>query len=816
MSENRTDGKIFLTTMHHSDLTWQYPYEEYDAIREEQLDLVMGFFEKYPEYGFVFDQAYVLQNYLQRNPQRLEQIRALFDGGNGSLELIGGYSIPDMNLCSGEAFLRNCMIGRDYYRELFGRVPDTASLMDTFGTPFQTPQMLAISGYRWLAPGRMPNAPETLDIDAPFVWKGAADTSVVVVPPSPGVDKSSYVTNVPILLNEEERFLKTITDLGNTQGNVLAYYMTEIQMLDEAFFRYLQAVNEGKTTRRAVTFGRLADYCKTLDRDALPVYEGEFNPVFSGCYTTRISVKQDMRAAENALFRAELACALAGRKAELTDAWTQLSLGQFHDAACGCHHDDCNNDVREKLQFALRRAQDICAGAMGKGDAVTVLNPSFSEEEQLVETTANALPTGVPAQRDGSRIYFTASLPAHGVQSFAAGSADAAVSPTEKEAAGYCGETDCFAFDFTGPMPKIRSKRFAQTAFGQERFGEILFRHESGSMWDEDLREIPLGSEYQEEAVYAAEEGPLFVKVTTRGAVRPGRRPISGNAGDYWPGFGALSFQKEYIFPRHLPYFRLRLTVNFTGFNTKVSLRIPVEIDPLRARALYDTPFAATQRKPYYEVPYAYRDTAQTLRPGDYGHAKGDFPALHWVDYSDDAVGIAVANAGTPGHQLVGKNLFVSLLRSGTCCKDGTMYPQPGSYENGTHVFELAFTDHAPQDEAAAVALGAVLNRAPVCIADAAAFERQSLVRFDQPNIVVSAIYPEKDAIVVRAYEMFGHETCSALLCDDAWSCREADVRGTAGEELNRQALHFAPYQIRTFVLQRDGAALAEKSGNRL
>lgn len=801
MDKKKPEGRIFLTSMHHSDLTWQFSYEEYDEIREEQLNIVMDFFEKHKEYGFVIDQAYVLQNYLQRNPEKFGQIQKQIDEGRGDLELIGGYSIPDMNLISGESFLRNCMLGQQYYQKTFNYIPECASLMDSFGTPSQTPQMLALLGYKYLAPGRMPNAPEELDTDSPFVWQGPAGSSVTVVPQATGVDKTAYITNVPIMLDEDERFEKTLTDLQNTEGNVLAYYMTEIQMLDERFFRHLERVNANPDAKRKVTFGRLADYCKTLDKATLPVYMGEFNPIFTGCYTTRIGVKQQIRAAENALFRAELVGALTNREQNFTKAWAQLCLGEFHDAACGCHHDRCNADVHEKLGFVLDCAEKSCAETLGTGDALAVINPSVCEEEQLVETSQDALPADVPVQRDGDRYFFTCRLPALGVKTFETGSADQAVQTQKCVVQNYCGETDCFTFDFSSPMPKIKSRRHACSVFGQENFGEILFRHESGTMWEEVIREVPYGAEYQDEEVCSVEEGPLFIKVTTKGAVRPGHRPISGNSGDYWPGFKALSFQKEYIFPRHMPYFRLRVTLNFEGCNTKVSLRIPVELDPHKAKALYDTPFAATERRPYFEVPYRYRDTARTLRPGDCIYARGDFPALNWVDYSDDRIGISIANNGTPGHQLVGKNIYVSLLRSGTRCEGGTMYPQPGAYDNGEHVFEFAFTDHDSQDDSTAVKLGAVLNRAPVCIPKAAHDNQAALGKFSKSNVVVSAVYRKKNKIVMRAYEISGKETECALKCDDAFRCFESDVYGNAKRQLDRECLHFAPFEIRTFVL---------------
>lgn len=801
MSENERDERVFLTTIHHSDLTWQFSYEEYDRIREKQLNRVMDFFEKHPGYGFVFDQAYVLQNYLQRNPDKLELIKKYFDNGNGALELIGGYSIPDMNIPSGESFLRNCMLAREYYEKEFQFTPDTASLMDAFGTPFQTPQMLSLLGYRYLAPGRMPNGPEDLDVDAPFVWKGAAGSSVVVVPQNAGIDNTSYVTNVPVLRNEDERFAETLRNLQHTKGNVLAYYMTEFQLLDESFFRHMEEVNKDPDAPRKVHFGRLKDYCSTLNEQLLPAYQGEFNPVFSGCYTTRIGVKQAIRSAENALFAAELATALVGEMPDLHAAWEQLSLGVFHDAACGCHHDSSNVDVMQKLHYAKKAAEKVLEEATGVGTAVAVLNPSSNSGLQMIETTAACLPAGLPVQRDGDRCYFLAPLPAYSIQAFPRADADVAGTGKQLPTAGYIGQTDYYRFDFTSSMPKITTRRFDKTVFGQENFGEILFRHESGTLWSEEIREVPYGAEYQDEKVTSVEDGPVFIKVTIEGAVRPGKTPISGNSGDYWPGFEHLSFKKEYCFPKHLPYFRLRVTVNFAGCRTKISLRIPVELDPLKAKALYHTPFAATERKPYFEVPYRYRETAHLLRSGAYAYAKGDYPALHWIDYSDGNIGLAVANNGTPGCQLVGKEILVSLLRSGTDCLGGTMYPQPGSYDNGEHVFDFVFTDHEGANHEAAIAAGEILNRAPVCISGAASVNYPSILTIDKQNIVVSAIYRDNDNLVLRAYECMGKSTQCSINCGTL-ECYASDLYGNSGERLDKGSVAFQPFEIRTFVLK--------------
>ena len=153
---------------------------------------------------------------------------------------------------------------------------------------------------------------------------------------------------------------------------------------------------------------------------------------------------------------------------------------------------------------------------------------------------------------------------------------------------------------------------------------------------------------------------------------------------------------------------------------------------------------------------------------------------------------------------MVGKDIFISLQRSGTNCQDGTMYPQPGSYDNGEHVFDFAFSDHAPEEDTAAVALGAVLNRAPVCIAGTSVQNQESLLRFSKSNVAVSAAYRDKGVLIVRAYEILGKETQCGLICSEGLSCYESDVYGNIGEKLDKQQLQFAPFEIRTFVLKME------------
>ncbi len=192
------DGRVFLSCYHHSDLAWRHTYEEYDAIREKQLLLVLRYFKEYPDFRFFIDQSEVLRRFLEKHPEAAAPLKQAVK--DGQLELGGGLSIPDLNLCSGESLVRNLLAGRDYYREEFGTEVELASMFDAFGMCAQLPQMLSKCGYRWLLPGRLPGFPDTLPDYKPFNWRGLDGSVLPVIPPEGFAGHFGYEFNVPAMM----------------------------------------------------------------------------------------------------------------------------------------------------------------------------------------------------------------------------------------------------------------------------------------------------------------------------------------------------------------------------------------------------------------------------------------------------------------------------------------------------------------------------------------------------------------------------------------------------------------------------------------
>ena len=149
------------------------------------------------------------------------------------------------------------------------------------------------------------------------------------------------------------------------------------------------------------------------------------------------------------------------------------------------------------------------------------------------------------------------------------------------------------------------------------------------------------------------------------------------------------------------------MDLDFRGRNTEVRLAFPLRLDLARARALYETPCAVLERRPYFEVPASSPEPRDpTARPA----GRGSWPALNWVAYRDGEWGIALANRGTPANRLIAGCIEAIVLRSPTMMASG-FNVTPDAHDNGRHTFRFALQPFRgdPRD-GTAYRLGATLK----------------------------------------------------------------------------------------------------------
>ena len=825
-------GRILVVSHHHSDLVWRRTKHGYDRVRDGQILQVMGFLRDRPEFRFTFAQAEVVRTFLTQHPELRDEFRGYVD--DGRIELVGGMiGIPDTNLVCGEALVRNILLGRRYFKETFDKDVEIGWLMDAFGMSAQLPQIFARSGFRYLYPGRTPGLPENCH-GAGFVWEGPDGSSVITAQEKAGIQSGTHVCNLPVTYPVMERVSASLKGFRNVDAPlVFGMQCSEEGLFHEEVFELVRELN-ADADEKPYCFASASDYYRTLDAEALPRYQGELNPEFTGCYTTHIRLKQLNRAAENGLLTAEALLAIASLRsgqsypgAVLDDLWDRLALWQFHDSICGCHIDAVTDEAQDDLNAIVRSAHGLqerglstlASGSRSDEASITVFNPCLTPREDVISLDVpgdfvSVGPDGEPrpAQRDGHQTCVPVSVPPFGftVLRGAAGPVPEAEAISDPETLRNTSfETDTYHVGITEGELDICAKFLEEPVIGAEGFGEIMFREDRGDMWTENYLGTALGREYYTERVERIVSGPVFTRVHLLGQVRPGEH--GPDHGLLWDGFEPFSWEKEVTFFQRLPWFLVKVSVVWQGKNTEIGIRFPLRVDPLAASAVYSIPFGHVERQPYYEVEAAYSQTARDFPQSIYQRAKGNWPALGWVDYSDQRSGVTVANRGTPGHRLQNGVVTVSLLRSPTGPASGFV-PGRTSWENGRRVAEFGLLPHAGALNADGVAFGEAFNRplvshpgVPESAAASGGMPSGSVLALDAEGIVLSAFKMSEDGecVVARFYEALGRAVSATLSTgfevEESWL---ADLNESPQVPLEDLRLEFGPFEIKTVVFR--------------
>jgi len=142
--------------------------------------------------------------------------------------------------------------------------------------------------------------------------------------------------------------------------------------------------------------------------DDYPVYKGELQYIFEGCYTSISRIKEGNRRAENTLYTGELLSALRSLggdpypKEVIRRAWYTVTFNQFHDILCGSathesnresigNYDRANGDADQVVFEGMRRlAEDVTTTLPGGAEKdgaqpVVIFNPLPHKRTDVVE-----------------------------------------------------------------------------------------------------------------------------------------------------------------------------------------------------------------------------------------------------------------------------------------------------------------------------------------------------------------------------------------------------------------------------------------------
>ena len=766
---------------------------------------------RYPDYHFVLDQVAYVRPFLERYPEEAAEFRKFVK--EGRLEIVGGNDVMlDVNMPSGESWVRQALYGKGYYQHELGVDVTVGWAIDTFGHHAQMPQLLKLAGFKsyWFQRG-VPNN----NIPSEFLWQGIDGTKISAFWLALGYGLLYPVPSSQFEFDREARGIWRSQDHYSHWPNRVAVAGADVidpqAGLPEMLHQFDRQGNEPFTLR----FGTPSDFAAlAAKRKDQPVVAGDLNPIFQGIYSNRIELKQHLRNDERILTTAEKLAATnqvlhlpAAAIADLDRAWEPVMFNEAHDLASGTIVDKVYKNCMDRYKFSKvlgKEMIDTDLAALASHAETTASQPGavpvlvynslgwprtdiaeadvgFSQPGftgiRLLDPSGRQVPVQLLTEHrygDGglrnARIAFIArNVPAMGYAVYqavpeilappsgaiasesASQSARRTATTMHVDAGSIENEYYKATFDlWTGAMTGllVKSKGGNWNALGGQPGNVVAREQDGGDSWE----------------LYGTLNGGRFTQMTRKhGLPIPGRSHLS----DEWVG-GSGATETGPVFSE----FHISHPFGSGSFATTVRLypgirRIDITTQILnndkyvRYRVMFPTSIKEGER--FDAIPFG-----SIQRPPD-----RELPAQDWIDWGNGSRGVALLNRGIPGNDVdQGGTLLLSLMRSASI----SAYPFVGGYEPGSssdlglelgveRTFHYALVPH-DQDwrKAGIYREGLEFNNPllarPVSQHAGTLPKEWGLLQISDPNVVLSALKPGPEgSVILRVYEATGRAT---------------------------------------------------------
>jgi len=388
--------RAILVTHAHWDREWYRTFQDFRARLVDLVDRVLDLCAADSGYRFLLDgQTVVLEDYLEIRPGREAELRRVC--AEGRIALGPWYVQPDSLLPSGEAHVRNLLLGRRVGEEI-GPVSREGYTPDSFGHPDQFPQLFAGFGIEsflyWRGHGD-----EIEDLPAEYDWVAPDGSRVVACHFGRGYFNAATAPGAD-LQQAAGRIAQSAKELGARSESGIVLLLNGIDhALPEARTEDLarEIANAGGF---ACVRGLLEDFVRGVAESgaARPSFRGELvgarvSPLLPGVWSTRTWIKLENRRAEAALEGwAEPFAALAAQEGLLDEApaldlaWKELLKNQAHDSICGCSRDEVHEQMRARFAAARELADQTATRCLERlaGHGVERRPPWSTEFDLLV------------------------------------------------------------------------------------------------------------------------------------------------------------------------------------------------------------------------------------------------------------------------------------------------------------------------------------------------------------------------------------------------------------------------------------------------
>lgn len=383
----------------HIDPVWQWDWDEGASAALSTFYAACNLLDKY-DFIFCHNEVIVYEYIEKYDPELFKRIQELVR--QGKWKIMGGwYCQPDCLVPSGESFIRQITLGREYFLDKFNARPRIALNFDSFGHTKGLPQILkktGFDGYIFCRP--MPSyvsIPHFKDYPhGPFLWEGYDGSRIKTLRYEDGWHNytSPYGELRQAIFRKYEQYkdldvIPILWGVGNHGGTSSEKDLEDLLVLQDE-----------KKGEWEIIHSTLEDYFDSQDSKNV---EKRYIFVFSKAYSSVNAIKLAHDQLENALYRAERICSLADiagkyhyNKEVFKEAERILCQIEFHDVLAGTAiKTGMDSSIRkayraiEGLKSELFAAYYALASDLPKAkpleDSVVLLNPYPYKYEDLIE-----------------------------------------------------------------------------------------------------------------------------------------------------------------------------------------------------------------------------------------------------------------------------------------------------------------------------------------------------------------------------------------------------------------------------------------------
>jgi mannosylglycerate hydrolase len=393
----------------HWDREWYSPFQVFRTRLVKMMDNLLSVLANDPKFTcFTMDgQVIPIEDYLEVRPEREQELRKCVR--EGRIVIGPSYILPDNFLVSGEAHIRNLLLGMRL-AENYGRVSKVGYMPDAFGQIAQMPQILKGCGIDTAVFTRGVGD-EGEKLKSEFIWRAPDGQTSVLTHwlVCHYANLKNVSTNMSSALGYTARAINLLKNKATTR-NVLLMNGNDHVEAQPHIPKVVENVNR-TFPDVDVKMGTFSDYFQLVkaENPSLQTYEGEFRgskyeAVLTGVTSARTYMKQTNVETETLLEQwAEPFDAWAWSLGEkhnhglIWQAWKYTLQCHPHDSICGCGIDAIHDEMMGRFASA-----QLLGGSILKNDlsmiasrinldnddyAIVVFNPLNWSRTDVVKTT---------------------------------------------------------------------------------------------------------------------------------------------------------------------------------------------------------------------------------------------------------------------------------------------------------------------------------------------------------------------------------------------------------------------------------------------